>query len=71
MTLTCSSVINASGLRLSIVSIFARLIVFSRNLTLYNRFAQASDDLSKYEPNRFALAEYLIYCDIWEIEIKA
>ena len=28
------------------------------------------DDLIRYKPNCFALAEYLLYCDTWEIEIN-
>jgi SMI1 / KNR4 family (SUKH-1) len=31
---------------------------------------EISDQLSRYEPNRFSFAEYLIYCDTWEIEIN-
>ena len=32
--------------------------------------SEIADDLSKYKPNCFAFAEYMIYCDIWEIEIN-
>jgi hypothetical protein len=28
------------------------------------------EQLSRYGPNRFAFAEYLVYCDTWEIEIN-
>jgi hypothetical protein len=28
------------------------------------------DDLARYKPNCFAFAEYLVYCDTWEIEIN-
>ena len=31
---------------------------------------EIGERLSEYEPNRFAFAEYLIYCDVWEIEIN-
>jgi hypothetical protein len=31
---------------------------------------EIADDLSRYKPNCFAFAEYMIYCDTWEIEIN-
>jgi hypothetical protein len=31
---------------------------------------EIASDLARYAPNRFAFAEYLIYCDTWEIEIN-
>lgn len=32
--------------------------------------SEIADDLSRYKPNCFAFAEYMIYCDMWEIEIN-
>jgi hypothetical protein len=31
---------------------------------------EITDQLSRYKPNSFAFAEYLIYCDMWDIEIN-
>jgi len=31
---------------------------------------EIADPLYEYEPNRFYFAEYMIYCDVWEIEIN-
>ncbi|MDO6435708.1 SMI1/KNR4 family protein [Flavitalea sp. BT771] len=31
---------------------------------------EITDRLAEYEPNSFTFAEYLIYCDTWEIEIN-
>ena len=32
--------------------------------------SEIADDLSRYKPNCFAFAEYMIYSDMWEIEIN-
>ena len=32
--------------------------------------SEIADDLSKYKPNCFAFAEYMIYSDMWEIKIN-